>query len=145
VISQYKRPTRLNLLSLQVLSLQAIALANLYQQPKRVVLTALSFDIEYTPANPPINKVEYHIITHYKFHEIHIQLAQFLTSKGQTYCLATRGVPNGCTILQIGTIWLQQTFVICNHISSSTIIDHNPYYQVIWLKTSSRKLTVSQL
>jgi hypothetical protein len=59
VIIQYQRPTRLNLLSLQVLSLQVIALADLHQQPKKVALMALSLNIEYTPANPPINKAKY--------------------------------------------------------------------------------------
>ena len=89
VINHYQRPTRPNLFSLQVLSLQTIASANLYQQPKKIYSMALSLNIEYTPTNPPINKVKYLISTHYKFCEIYIQLSKLLASTNWTYNTVT--------------------------------------------------------
>ena len=64
IVTQYQKPARHNLSSLQVLSLQTIASVDLYLQPKRLVWEALSLDIEYTPANSLINKVKYLFNTH---------------------------------------------------------------------------------
>jgi hypothetical protein len=109
---------------------------DLYQQPKRLVWEALLLNIEYTPANPLISKVKYLIRAGYKFCKIYIQLVQFLTSKGQTYCSATRGGPKGPYSL---ANWYDLTAKDFIYPQSYIELDNNRPYPVLPSDTSENK------